>query len=143
MISSYIYSSHCATEIDTQTLNEIQQLAQLENKKHEITGYLTYKKNTFIQYIEGPKESLDQLISNLKKDDRHKLKKSFVLPIKDKRVFQNWSMRYIEYDDLIEIGFHELLETVFFTVDNRLFSDEETANKINRMLQKIAASKEV
>ncbi|MBB6459306.1 BLUF domain-containing protein [Flammeovirga kamogawensis] len=140
MISSYIYSSKSEMSFDSKALHQLQALAQKENKKHNITGYLTYKNDHFIQYIEGPESAIEQLITNLKKDNRHQIVKSYALPIKGNRVFKSWNMRYIEYNDLVEIGFHELLETVFFTVNNKLFSDEEISNKIERMLNKISIS---
>ncbi|NME68250.1 BLUF domain-containing protein [Flammeovirga aprica] len=140
MISSYIYSSQTNDDIEVETLRDIQNIAKTENSKHNITGYLTYKKETFIQYIEGPDEEIQQLITNLKNDKRHNILKSIHFPPKTQRVFKGWSMRYIEYDELIEIGFHELLETVFFTVGNKIFDEDRVIEKLNQMLEKIATT---
>lgn len=140
MIASYIYSSQTNDEIEVETLRDIQTIARTENTKHNITGYLTYKKETFIQYIEGPEEEINQLVTNLNNDKRHNIIKSIHFPPKQKRVFKGWSMRYIEYDELIEIGFHELLETVFFTVGNKIFEEERVIEKLNQMLEKIAST---
>ncbi|KXX71874.1 BLUF domain-containing protein [Flammeovirga sp. SJP92] len=140
MISSYIYSSQTNNEIEVESLRDIQTIAKRENLAHGITGYLTYKKETFIQYIEGPEEDIKQLITNLHNDKRHNIIKSIHFPPKKERVFKDWSMRYIEYDELIEIGFHELLETVFFTVGNKIFDEEQVIQKLNNMLEKIAVT---
>ncbi|MBD0403415.1 BLUF domain-containing protein [Flammeovirga sp. EKP202] len=140
MISSYIYSSQTNDEIETESLRDIQTIAKRENLAHSITGYLTYKKETFIQYIEGPEKEIEQLIKNLHNDKRHTILKSIHFPPKTERVFKDWSMRYIEYGELIEIGFHELLETVFFTVDNKIFEEDRVIEKLNQMLEKIATT---
>lgn len=138
MITSFIYSSKSTSELNLDLLGEIQKVAETENKKNDITGYLTYKKDTFIQYIEGPEEKINQLIINLKRDNRHQFNKSIFLTPKTNRFFMDWSMKYIEYNKLIEIGYHDLLETVFFTVGNRIFDENEVIEKLTRMLIRIS-----
>ncbi|ANQ49228.1 BLUF domain-containing protein [Flammeovirga yaeyamensis] len=138
MIYSYIYSSKSKNAFEIDDLLQLQYDAEKNNSVHNITGYLTYKNDIFIQYIEGDEDQIKQLIKNLHKDDRHQIINEFVLPNRKERLFKNWNMRYIEYNNLIEIGFHELLDAVFFTIDNRLFSNSEVSSKINRMLLKVA-----
>ncbi|WP_281613816.1 BLUF domain-containing protein [Flammeovirga sp. SubArs3] len=137
MIHGYIYSSESKEPFDHESLTKLQEHSSRKNKEHRITGYLTFKQGIFIQYIEGPKSQLDQLIQNLKKDDRHTFINELYFEKPD-RIFENWNMRYIDFDDLIEIGFHELLETAFFTINNSFFTKDESIEKINRMLEKIA-----
>ncbi|OHX66147.1 BLUF domain-containing protein [Flammeovirga pacifica] len=138
MIYSYIYSSKTNKAFTLEELLVLQKEAATKNKEHDVTGYLTFKNDIFFQYIEGPEKEIKQLIKNIENDHRHGISNSFILPVREERVFGGWSMRYIDFNSLVEIGFHELLETVFFTIDNQLFSNQEVAKKINRMLLKIA-----
>ncbi|ANQ49230.1 BLUF domain-containing protein [Flammeovirga sp. MY04] len=140
MIYSYIYSSASDENFNEEQLIKLHEAAAKKNKEFDISGYLTFKNDIFIQYIEGPEKSIKQLIENIKKDKRHHIKHDIVLPIREDRLFGDWSMRYIDYNSLIEIGYHELLETIFFSIDNQIFSDEEVIQKINQMLHQIAST---
>lgn len=74
--------------------------AQVNNRKHNVTGWLMYdpRGKTCCQYIEGLISDIDQLYSNIQKDDRAD-PDSFVL-LKEKpvvsRKYTEWSMKLDE-----------------------------------------------
>lgn len=60
-----------------------------------ISGYLYYNKQSFLQYIEGSSNAVDNLVLKIKKDPRH----SLIMSIEDydlkKRRFPDWGMKSI------------------------------------------------
>lgn len=76
--------------------------AQVNNRKHDVTGWLMYdpRSNLCCQYIEGLISDIDQLYSNIQKDDRAD-PDSFIL-LKENSVvsrkYTEWSMKLDEID---------------------------------------------
>jgi len=69
------------------------------NPQREIGGVLYYGNGYFFQCLEGASDAVNQLVSRLMKDDRHRdfeiLK---VNPVKQ-RLFNNWSMKFIPLEN--------------------------------------------
>lgn len=62
------------------------------NAKHRITGALGHFGSTYVQVLEGPSPSLDNLLSRLRADQRHS---DMVVLLRDAvpvRSFPGWSM---------------------------------------------------
>ncbi|MGB5603860.1 MAG: BLUF domain-containing protein, partial [Gammaproteobacteria bacterium] len=92
-------------------LDDIVKTSKINNPAHEITGLLFYHNQRFIQVLEGEREALEELMSILEKDHRHKnIQRILDQPIK-KRGFMDWNMdscnlsedQDIEPEELIRI----------------------------------------
>lgn len=62
------------------------------NERADLTGVLLYNEGTFFQYLEGPPEAVDGLMSRLPKDKRHS---GIIVLLEDttkNRIFPDWSM---------------------------------------------------
>jgi hypothetical protein len=71
--------------------------AQMRNINRNITGLLLHIDNKFVQYVEGPKESVLELVERILADPRHRqVEVLFEGPVKE-RLFHDWSMAF---DDL-------------------------------------------
>jgi hypothetical protein len=66
------YCSQACTGLQTGDLDKILEISKTNNHRHQITGLLTYSGDIFIQFIEGPKASIDHLMYRLRGDRRHK-----------------------------------------------------------------------
>ena len=86
------------------------------NLEHNITGMLVYHKKSFIQVLEGEKEKVQQLFTNIQNDSRHSNVYSFWEAEIPELKFSSWTMGFKNLTDLkpeeLE-GFSDFLETGF------------------------------
>ncbi|MBR7617948.1 BLUF domain-containing protein [Phenylobacterium sp. 20VBR1] len=65
------------------------------NKTRQVTGMLCYHDGTFLQFIEGARSSLDELMGKIRRDERH----TGIIQVHDKpieaRLFPQWSMSLV------------------------------------------------
>lgn len=78
-----VYTSVATAPFDESALVELARLASTKNRRLEITGYLTYEfeSATFLQFLEGEKEAVEQLMATIEADSRHRIVS--VMPILD------------------------------------------------------------
>lgn len=90
-----VYVSNAAPNLSLQDIYEIEKSSAKNNQASRITGILSYKENTFVQFLEGPELCLQRLLAKIKKDPRHKnidiLRKRYI----QQRQFKHWHMKYI------------------------------------------------
>lgn len=77
-------------------LSEIFSIARRNNKIHDITGVLSYRNGYYIQALEGPKESVDQLFAQINLDSRHRDVALVLDTTITKRSFPLWSMKLFQ-----------------------------------------------
>lgn len=87
-----IYSSR-PFGFDQNTLNGILVTSIDNNKKGHITGALICRADLYLQYLEGPTETIDETFDKIKQDDRHVEVKILKEGMHSKRLFPRWSMR--------------------------------------------------
>lgn len=92
-----VYLSYYRESLE-QLVNDITSF-KMQNKKHDITGYLLYKDSNILQYIEGEYDTLMSLYDNIKSDTNHThICKILVGKIPD-RLYNDWSMDLLVCDD--------------------------------------------
>lgn len=99
LCKSLVYSSESISDDALlSVLNDLEKIREI-NKNYGVSGALLYceqdKKKYFVQYIEGSKENIDQLYTNIEKDSRHKRVRLLYESSGAMRIFENWSMGYI------------------------------------------------
>ncbi|WP_411845539.1 BLUF domain-containing protein [Roseibacillus persicicus] len=140
MIFGIAYTSLALTNFDDKSLQELSQAAAEKNKSLDITGYLYYDNQLFMQYLEGRKEDVEALMTAIKDDPRHRVFVAVPLARIEKRIFPDWSMRYLPddlpFDEKITLE-DELAQIFEMTMENNLHSDE-VAEAILNVTQRIA-----
>ena len=63
------------------------------NKRDQITGALICRSDLYLQYLEGPTESIDETFNKIKNDDRHVEITVLKEGVHAKRLFPKWAMR--------------------------------------------------
>ena len=63
------------------------------NKKSHITGALICRSDLYLQYLEGPSETIDETFDKIKQDDRHVEVKILKEGMHSERLFPRWAMR--------------------------------------------------
>ena len=71
MIASLLYTSTAAANIDSGDVFAIIEASARRNPSRGVTGFLIYDGREFLQYVEGPQDALDILLSQLAEDRRH------------------------------------------------------------------------
>jgi len=75
-------------------LDRIVQTALGRNPRYGITGALAFTERHFAQNVEGPEESVERLMANIRGDWRHKdVQLVYREPMRERR-FPTWSMAY-------------------------------------------------
>jgi len=72
---AFVHLSYCSqarADLSSTDLDCLLDISKKNNKRDQITGLLTYSGDIFIQFIEGPKRSIDQLMYRLRGDLRHR-----------------------------------------------------------------------
>ena len=87
-----IYSSR-PFGFDQNTLNGILVTSIDNNKKGRITGALICRSDLYLQYLEGPTETIDETFDKIKRDDRHVEVKILKEGMNSERLFPRWAMR--------------------------------------------------
>jgi len=77
-------------------LSEIFRVSRENNRENGITGMLSCRNGYFIQAIEGPDISVNQLLTKLKSDTRHQGMDVILDLFIRERYFKKWSMKLVD-----------------------------------------------
>lgn len=95
-----IYASRMAGGVVRDDLNDILETSRRKNEKFGITGVLCYAPAGFLQCLEGPADSVNQLYNNIIRDDRHIDVTLLEYSEIDQRCFAKWAMAYVRADEV-------------------------------------------
>lgn len=95
MLYQIVYSSESVMPMETDELEQILEHARLSNSIHGITGVLVYAEGSFLQILEGDKETVEKLMEKIRRDLRHES----VTVLREGEAasarFENWKMAYV------------------------------------------------
>jgi hypothetical protein len=89
-----IYSSFATNRLSQRDLLELLKHARARNEVHGLTGMLLYRDGIYLQFLEGRRSDIDELLSRLKKDLRHQDIRVLQEGSLSERIFPDWSMAY-------------------------------------------------
>ena len=92
VLKHLIYSSR-PFGFDQNTLNGILVTSVDNNKRDQITGALICRSDLYLQYLEGPTDSINETFHKIQHDDRHVEIKVLKEGIHAERLFPKWAMR--------------------------------------------------
>jgi len=82
---------------------QVQNIVKVSEKNNPglgITGALCYDARYFLQYLEGPRDAINQLYRKIAADARHDSVTLLDYTDISQRQFEDWSMAYIRASDL-------------------------------------------
>lgn len=91
---SLVYVSSAVRLLSFDEIGHLLKRARERNKEYGITGVLLYIGGNFMQYLEGPKDSLDAIYKIVQKDKQHT---GIILVSREAiedRQFADWSMGF-------------------------------------------------
>lgn len=140
MLQSTIYISNVSEGFSENDIEHISSCSHLNNSKHKITGFLYFNRSQFLQYIEGPSNSLHRLIQNIVKDNRHKITFQLHNPTVIQRKFPDWQLKIFRYSRVNDQNNEQLLMNLMQFINSITCSKENQTAAIDRMLQRIVAA---
>lgn len=90
-----IYASTLKKDIAQSELSKIHERAKLKNLEFDITGLLVFGNDYFLQCIEGGREVVNRLYSNITADARHEHSVLLEYSEPAERDFDEWSMKVV------------------------------------------------
>jgi hypothetical protein len=95
-----IYVSVMTDVCDTEALQQILSVSRKNNTGKGITGVLCYGPAFFLQCIEGPRDHVNEVYSNIASDPRHKNVTLLEYADVEESTFGDWSMAFLSMDVL-------------------------------------------
>ena len=92
LLKHLIYSSR-PFGFDQNILNGILVNSVDNNKRNQLTGALICRSDLYLQYLEGPTESINETFKRIENDDRHVEIKVLKEGMHADRLFPKWAMR--------------------------------------------------
>lgn len=93
-----------------QEIQDILGPSQIKNSRLQVTGLLVYRGGNFIQYVEGPKDSIQNLYHSICNDSRHRDMTVLDEGTVSARLFGDWKMGYKLYSGVPIFGEKELAQ---------------------------------
>lgn len=93
------YESIANNNINEGVMDELLNGARCNNALKDITGCLIYYDGTFVQLLEGEKQTVLELYGKIKLDDRHHDVHMFSQDDIQSRMFPDWGMAYFPIDE--------------------------------------------
>lgn len=88
------------TDSSDASLAQIIDSSTKNNPETGVTGCLLSGSNSFLQLLEGPRQTIDRLYKMINADSRHKNVVMLTDEDIDDRLFASWSMKLAPFDDL-------------------------------------------
>jgi hypothetical protein len=126
---SLVYVSTASPLCEEEDLEKILTVSRHWNRRVEITGLLLYKHPNFMQFLEGRKDAVLEILGRIKSDPRHHSLIVLLQQEEHERVFHSWSMGFNRLlpDTPAPKGFNDLWELPF--------TSEQFLTKPSRCLQ--------
>lgn len=93
-----VYCSKAKPGLTREDISNILETAREFNSKNNITGCLLFHNEEFIQVLEGERNVVEELYSNIVKDERHFSAYLIASEEKQDRIFTKWSMAFHEFN---------------------------------------------
>lgn len=98
MLIRLIYASEVAIPLTPNTVQEIVERARTANQRRHITGVLAFDHRSFLQVLEGERETVSEVFCHIAKDSRHRRVQLLESVAVDERQFATWSMGFAAAD---------------------------------------------
>jgi Sensors of blue-light using FAD len=107
-----LYTSKALNPFKDDELQQLLEVARLNNSKKSITGMLLYCNSNFIQLLEGNEQDLAELFEIISADGRHIEVEKIMESKIDHPQFPDWSMGYkfLSAQQLTSLNEHENID---------------------------------
>jgi hypothetical protein len=135
------YISRAKQQFEEHDLIGLAHQAAEKNQRLAITGYLSFRRGIFFQYLEGVETTVRELMDAIAADPRHEVLNIVPLGEMTARRFDDWSMRYITPREFETIHLDDVLEGVLKTMLGHTFELAAVQKTVLRLVGKFAESR--
>ena len=96
MLEQLIYTSRAVKPLTVEELRALLEQARTRNHACGITGMLLYDYGAFLQVLEGPPMSVNEVFSSILRDSRHTSIQTLEHEAIPTRGFGDWSMGFVD-----------------------------------------------
>ncbi len=112
-LTQVAYSSKARHSFSEQDLDEMLATARIKNKALGLSGLLLYQDGFFLQFLEGQRHAVDDLLQTIEADGRHDAVKLIWRREIEARDFGDWQMGFLRRkQDWDQAGFVDVLQTL-------------------------------
>lgn len=99
-----VYCSRASEGLQSSAVDRIIAASHRHNPQRGITGLLVYGSGIFFQWIEGPRDSVEELMALLRRDPRHRdiVTLAETEEVRE-RLFPDWSMELVQASDIRDV----------------------------------------
>ena len=94
-----LYRSTASRALPAAELREILAVARERNRSLGVTGCLHHEDGLFFQWLEGAPAAIEQVLSSIRRDDRHRAMVVLAEGVLPTRLFDQWQMRFSNRED--------------------------------------------
>ncbi|MEM6841096.1 MAG: BLUF domain-containing protein [Bacteroidota bacterium] len=135
---SLVYVSQATQHFDELSTRELANQAYQRNEQLLITGFLSYYDGQFLQYLEGEKEKLSNLMDTICADTRHTILRTVQLPPTSDRRFATWHMRYLPPHRVVTINLEKVLGDLLTRMNSSLYREEWLIRSVQSIIEKFS-----
>lgn len=102
MLTRIFYISEIVESVTDVDVQVILGVAQVNNRRLDVTGMLAQSDGHFAQVLEGRTDVMRTLVAKIAADPRHRAMRSLLQDAIERRQFARWSMGLVRRDDMAE-----------------------------------------
>jgi Sensors of blue-light using FAD len=104
LLFNVVYCSRAVGSIDADGVDRIVATSQRNNARHGITGMLVFGEGVFFQWLEGPRDAIQRLLTVLRSDPRHE-QMVLLSEVEEarERLFPQWDMERVGAEHIREV----------------------------------------
>ncbi len=140
-MKSILYISNAQISFSETELHDLANLSACKNRQLDITGYLNFSGNRFMQYIEGNPFLLDSLMNKIRQDDRHQILYETEREGLHYRVYPDWDMQLFASEDKSLARLEKGIENNLIYLCTNSLGNTRFINVIWQQLRTLAAIK--
>ncbi|MEM7486779.1 MAG: BLUF domain-containing protein [Bacteroidota bacterium] len=135
-----LYISKALKSFTNEELELLSTTSTGNNQKRDITGYLYYENQRFLQYMEGEEHIINQMVDKIAHDERHELLALIEKQDLVHRRFPEWGMKNIAdlmfSNSAIETT---IIQTMSIFGENHLNISERTQKELFNLMDDLSS----
>ncbi len=135
---SLVYISEATQDFDEFSIQALVKQACQRNEQLSVTGFLSHYDGRFLQYLEGEKKALDELMGSITADNRHTILEVMHLPFSHERRFASWHMRYLPSQRMVTVNLEKVLADVLIRMNRSLYGQERAIYFVQSIIEKFS-----
>lgn len=141
-VYAVVYLSRAAVQFSEAGIQSLAHDSAKKNEAKQVGGYLCFKNGFFVQYLEGKKATILDLIHTIRNDPRHHVISEVTVGDLSHRHFQGWDMRYLDQAELSHIHLEEVLDWIIEELEQERVEEHKALEPIREMVGTIEKLRE-